>query len=287
MRQEGAADMAERRMPDGVNAREPNASRMYDYSLGGKDNFAADRAVVDELARMMPAGRAIPVENRNFLIRAVRFLVEEAGIRQFLDVGAGLPTNRNVHQVAFAAAPDSRVVYVDFDPVAVAHGRMILHGESRTVYLHEQARNVEAIVSAPETRQLLDFTKPIALLLVGVAYLIPDADDPVGIVHRFREHLAPGSYVAMSHMGEVPVAADMEAEYRETVAKMRDPFNFRSPEMIRSFFDGLDVVDPGIVAATRWRPDGAPVDPRWAAEAADPGWESAASTVVVGVGRVP
>lgn len=239
------------RVPAGVDVSTPSPSRIYDYLLGGKDNFAADREAAEKILASAPEVRVAAQVNRAFLGRAVRFLVAEAGIRQFLDIGAGLPTQNNVHQAAQKVAPDARVVYVDHDPIVLAHGRALLADDERTTVIQGDMRQPEAILAHPELRSLLDLDQPVAVLMLLMLHFIPDDEDPFGVVTRLRDALAPGSYLTISHgtpdhrPGEG--ARQIHANAGATL---------RPREEILRFFDGFELVDPGLVLPTQWRPDG-------------------------------
>ena len=181
-----------------INTGVPNPARIYDYLLGGKDNFPADRQVAEQLLAIAPVARDVVEDNRAFLRRAVRVLTREAGIRQFIDLGSGLPTQGNVHEIAQAIAPDARVVYVDNDAMVVTHSRALLAGNN-TVAIQADLREPDRILGHPEVRELIDFHQPIALLLMAILHFIPDDEDPLGIVARFRDALPTGSYLAISH----------------------------------------------------------------------------------------
>ena len=231
----------------------PSTARIYDYLLGGKDNYPADRAAAAEIAQALPNVHTAFRWNRAFLGRAVRYLVSEQGIRQFIDVGTGLPTVGNVHEVAQDAAPGTRVVYVDNDPVVLAHGRHLLHGLSGTTILEHDLRRPEDILADPELRALIDFDEPVAVLLVAILHFIPDADDPAGVISKLLEPFPSGSYLVISHgtADAVPGVNDAAAVYRQSTSSA----HVRSREHIQSLIDGLDLVEPGIVWLPEWRPD--------------------------------
>jgi hypothetical protein len=246
-----------------INTGVPNPARIYDYFLGGKDNFPADREVADQLVAIAPVAREVVEDNRAFLRRAVRFLSEEAGIRQFVDLGSGLPTQGNVHEIAQAIAPDSRVVYVDNDAMVVTHSRALLAGDN-TVAIQADLREPEVILGHPEVRELINFEQPLALLLIAILHFIPDDQDPFGIVARFRDALPTGSYLAISHgTRDIPVRPDMSADemtemgerverlYQLTTASLVT----RTRAEVERFFDGFDLLDPGLVEIQLWRPD--------------------------------
>jgi SAM-dependent methyltransferase len=239
--------------PEGIDIDTPSASRLYDYYLGGSHNFAADRVVAEQALAVMPEGPLLAQLNRAFLRRAVRFCVA-AGIRQFLDIGSGIPTLGNVHEVAQQAAPDARVVYVDTDPVAVAHSRAILADNPNAAVIQEDLRHPDRIVEHAETRRMLDLDRPTALLLVAVLHFIPDRDDPVGLIGRLRQALVPGSFLVLSHAtyeGRPDDAQRITELYKSTA----NPLTMRDRPAVTKLFEGFDLVDPGVVWAPEWRPD--------------------------------
>jgi len=236
-----------------------SSARIYDYWLGGKDNFAADREAAEQAIAANPGIVADVRANRAFLSRVVRFLVGECAVRQFLDVGTGLPTASNTHQVAQAVAPACRIVYVDNDPVVLTHARALLTSapEGATAYLDNDLRDVGQILQGAAAT--LDLSQPVAVMLLIVLHLIPDADDPVGIVARLMGQLAPGSYVAISHPASDvrPAAmAEMARRVNARLASARGTMRDRAP--IISFFDGLSLLEPGVVQPQKWRPDAGP-----------------------------
>ena len=266
-------------LPEGVDPTTPSIARIYDAALGGKNNFAADREVVEQIKSIGPFGVRPALENRAFLRRAVRFLAG-LGIRQFLDLGSGLPTQGNVHEVAQEVRPDARVVYVDYDPQAVAHSRALLAGTEQAIAIQADVRQPEAILNNPEVRRLLDFDQPMAVLFCAILHAIPDSDDPEGIVRAFREAMAPGSYLVISHLATREDVEHIVGQVRELFERqVREPFWPRTRARILSFFEGLELVDPGLVTAPEWRPD--PPSP----DAADE--EPPTDAVVVAVGRKP
>ena len=241
--------------PAGLDTSTPNIARMYDYFLDGKDNFAADREAAQKLIEMMPQLPLVARANRAFLRRVVRALASEYGIRQFVDIGAGLPTAGNVHEVARQAAPDTRVLYVDNDPVVCSHGRALLAGDTSQI-IHADLRRPEEILGNPVTRQLIDFTEPLALMFLSVLHFVPDSEDPVGIIARFREAMAPGSFLVISHGTLETHPDDPRAKlsgevYRRSAASLA----LRSPAGVRALFDGFELVDPGLVWISDWRPN--------------------------------
>jgi S-adenosyl methyltransferase len=246
-----------------INTSVPNPARIYDYLLGGKDNYPADRDVAEQVVAIAPVTRDVVRDNRAFLRRVVRFLTQEAGIRQFIDLGSGLPTHGNVHEVAQAIAPDARVVYVDNDAMVVTHSRALL-ADDKTLAIQADLREPDAILGHPEVRGLIDFDQPIALLLVAILHFIPDDQDPLGIVGRFRDALPTGSHLAISHSTrDVPVRPDMSAaEMAEMGARVERLYQLttaalvtRTRAQVERFFDGFDLLDPGLVEIQLWRPD--------------------------------
>jgi hypothetical protein len=244
-------------VPD-IDPTRPHAARIYDYGLGGKNHFAADRAVADEVFARMPAARTVARENRKFLGRTVRFLVREAGVRQFLDIGAGLPTTENVHEVAQRTNPSARVVYADNDPLVLAHARALLTSspEGRTGYIHADLRDPRAILDDPVTREVLDFSQPVALMIVAVLTFLTDDDKPAEILTTMLDALPSGSYfVATHHTSE----HDREgwAAVKRSYEAAAIPGQFRdSDEFARLAFRGLELVPPGVVLVSQWRPEG-------------------------------
>jgi hypothetical protein len=240
-------------VPKDVDVALPSAARVYDYLLGGAHNFAADRAVGEKVLQVLPDGRQVAISNRSFLRRAVRHLVG-LGITQFLDLGSGIPTSGNVHEIAQAADPSARILYVDHDEVAVAHSELMLAGNAGATVLAADLTQPSAILDAPITREFLDFSRPIGLLMVAVFHFVPDTSDPAGIVAAYRDALPAGSYLALSHL-----TADHQPEAMagvvEAMKHSRDPMYFRTYADVVPMFAGLELVEPGLVSAPSWRPD--------------------------------
>jgi O-methyltransferase involved in polyketide biosynthesis len=233
----------------------PHSARLWNYWLGGKDNFAVDRAVADQILEMVPEMVASARADRAFLGRVVRYLAGEAGIRQFLDVGTGIPTAENTHEVAQRIAPESRVVYVDNDPMVLVHARALLtsHPQGRTDYLDADLREPEKIIEA--ARRTLDFDQPVALTMLGILNFVPDDDEAAALVGRLVTALPPGSYLAISHPtteinGETMVEA-LRLWNEGPAAKMV----LRSAEQLSRLFGDLELVEPGVVSCSRWHPD--------------------------------
>ncbi|MEQ4718434.1 SAM-dependent methyltransferase [Nonomuraea sp. B19D2] len=232
--------------PQGVDPHIPNAARMYDYFLGGKDNFQADRELADLVLSVVPETRDGTRENRALIGRFVRYLCEQ-GITQFLDLGSGLPAQENVHEVALMHAPEARVVYVDSDPVVATHGRALLADPERVAMVLGDVRRPTEILAHPEVRALLDFDRPVALLMMFLLHLIPDEDDPHGCVAAYRDALAPGSYLAISHVG-----SDSHSSLTDRVSQFYEranlPFRPRPGEEISAFFGDFEFIPPGYLA---------------------------------------
>jgi S-adenosyl methyltransferase len=241
-----------------IDTRTASVARAYDYMLGGTDNYEVDRRAADMGEDLMPGSWAMARNNRRYLERVVRYLAGECGIRQFIDNGSGLPTQNNVHQVAQQAAPGSRVVYVEIDPVVLAHGRVksLLAEDNSTAFIEADASDVERILSHPDTRRLINFGEPVAVLYISFLHCIPDAGDPRGMVRQMTDRLVPGSYLAMSHI----TSDDPQVRERVTMAYLEALGGHwgrvRSREEVAGFFDGLEVVPPGLVKVNEWRPDG-------------------------------
>lgn len=238
------------------------AAGMYDFYLGGKDNFAADRRAANRVLQAAPEVLLLARENRRFLQRSVRFLTRDAGVRQFLDIGTGLPTQGNVHQIAQEEASDVRVVYVDNDPKVLAHSRALKITDTKnTRVITADLRDPHAILDHPGTRALIDFDQPMAILLVAVLHFVDDDADPYGIVARLCDAMAPNSYLVISHVTDdthPDHAAGLEKAYEDT----RNPVTSRTRSQVERFFRGLDLVEPGLVFVPEWRPDAnSDVDP--------------------------
>jgi S-adenosyl methyltransferase len=242
----------------GIDTARPHPARMYDYFLGGKNNFAVDRETAEKALKSWGTARTAARENRAFLGRAVRYLVAEAGVRQFLDIGTGLPSANNVHEVAQGVVPSCRVVYVDNDPIVLAHARALLTSspEGKTAYIHADLRDPEKILDDPATRDTLDFTEPVALMLVAILHFVPDADDPRRVIQTLLGALPRGSYVAASHTtGEhdpdTLAGAGHAYSERGVSGQIRT-----SEEFADLVFAGLEMADPGVVLVSDWRPQG-------------------------------
>ncbi|MEV5557589.1 SAM-dependent methyltransferase [Nonomuraea wenchangensis] len=253
------AESEQERAPRGIDTTRPSVSRVYDFMLGGKDNYEADRMAARRALEVAPDAPQAARANREFLGRVVRFLAGEAGIRQFLDIGSGLPTQGNVHEIAQSVAPGTHVVYVDHDPIVLVHGRALLAVDDTTTVVEADLLHPEAILHNPEVRRLIDFDRPVALLLLGILHHLADHEDPGGITRRLMDRLVPGSYLAVSHFHnpgpELPEvsrqAYSAEKIFNETMGTGR----WRTRAEILAYFDGLDLLEPGLVPLPEWRPD--------------------------------
>ncbi|GAA3393337.1 SAM-dependent methyltransferase [Cryptosporangium minutisporangium] len=243
-------------------------ARRYDYWLGGQDNFAADRASGDAVAAVFPSIRVAAAENRGFLRRAIRYLTADAGVRQFLDVGTGLPTANNTHDIAQTIAPEARIVYVDNDPLVLVHARALLTSapRGRTAYLDADLRDPDSILGHEQLPEILNFGEPVGLVLAAILHFIADADDPARLVRHYLDALPRGSYLVLSHAA----CDDMDPATAEAVAaaatsNASGAFQLRTHDQISRFFDGLTLVPPGLTSTATWRADHEP-EPRPADE---------------------
>ena len=262
----------------GVNAWDcttPNVARIYDYYLGGKDNYGPDREAARKILGAAPDVPLAALENREFLRRAIEFLVEEAGISQFIDIGPGLPTQGNVHHITQRHDPRARVVYVDNDPVVLAHGRAILQKAPGVSIIEGDLRSPEAILANEELRELIDLTKPVALCMSLVLHFVADDEDPYGLVARLSDPLCPGSYLLITHVTgderDVGTISEITAVYDEATS----PLVPRGKAEVTKFFDGFELAEPGVMCLSQWRPTSeyhAGGGTRW---------------VYAGVGRIP
>lgn len=236
-----------------VDVTRPNAARMYDYMLGGSANFAADREAAEQMMATGGTTTAPARLNRAFLRRAVRFMMEE-GVEQFLDLGSGIPTAGNVHEIAQADNPDARVVYVDNESVAVHHAKELLAGNDNAVMIGADLRNVQSVLAHPDTRRLIDVSKPVGLLMVAIFHFIPDTDRPAEIVSGYQRALTGGGYLAISHFSDSGLVRAKEAAtlYRRTAT----PVIARTRAEVAALLAETDLVEPGLVWTPEWRPDG-------------------------------
>ncbi|MBX9392442.1 SAM-dependent methyltransferase [Streptomyces sp. TRM72054] len=247
--------------PRSIDISVPSVARIYDYYLGGSHNFEVDREAARRAMEFMPGLPKIMQANRAFMRRAVRYAAGE-GITQFLDIGSGIPTYGNVHEVAQKASPGARVVYVDHDPVAVAHSQAVLEGNENAGVIAADLRKPRDILSHPQVEQLLDLKRPVALLLVAILHFVEDADDPYGAVAQLSDALAPGSMLVLTHASYegIPLPPERAGGTVDVYKDLRNPLIMRSREEIARFFEGYDMVEPGLVPMPVWRPDTAPED---------------------------
>jgi S-adenosyl methyltransferase len=260
---------------DETDQLKPSAARVYDYLLGGAHNFAVDRALADRLLALYPNGAHAARVNRAFMRRAVLFMVEE-GIRQFLDLGSGIPTVGNVHEIAQQADPACRVVYVDYEDVAVAHGQLLLEGNDRAAMLQADVAKPEVVLTAPETRTLIDFNEPLGLLAITLFHYLSPAQDPAGMLRRYRDAMAPGSYLAISHAASDLAPTRITEAAEEMRRSSADNVFPRSRAEVLDLFTGFDLVEPGLVTTSGWRPD-------WSAA---PNTNPESDALYAGVGRL-
>jgi len=234
-----------------IDSSRPSVARMYDYYLDGKDNYAVDRTAADQMLSAVPESREMVRANRAFLVRATRYLAAEVGIRQFLDIGSGLPTRQNVHEVAQSVDPESRVAYVDHDPHAVVHGRALLARGNNTVFTQGDLLRPEELLTDPKIRDLIDFDRPVAVLIVAIMHFIADEDDPLAILSHLRAAMAPGSHLVVSHVLDDPRPHAIGEILTASGAPQWHP---RTREGILRFFDGFEMIEPGLVTLPDWRP---------------------------------
>jgi hypothetical protein len=236
-------------LPEGVDSTTPNIARMYDYYLGGKDNFEVDRNAAEEIMRLVPQVRTAAVANRAFLRLAVRYLATEQGIGQFLDIGVGLPTRGAVHEVLRGVRPGARVAYVDYDPVVVSHARVLLTEPDRSIAVRGDLRDPAALLEDPDITAHLDFSRPVAVILLAVLHFIGDADNPAGIVATLRDAIAPGSYLVVSHVGAGRVRDPKVAQRAQQIYdRATEQVYPRTPEQIIALLDGFEVIAPEVMA---------------------------------------
>jgi hypothetical protein len=239
----------------GVDVNVPSVARMYDYYLGGKDNYECDRLAVAELDKVVPSTRPLAVNNRRFLQRAVRVLAQEYGVRQFLDHGSGLPTQDNVHQVAQRVDENARAVYVDNDPIVLAHGRALLQENSNTAVIQADMRDTEEIFDHPEVQRLIDLSEPVGALFVSVMHCIPDSSDPAGVLRGVIDRLPSGSFLVINQLvSEDKATRDFVTEFMAETTGDRWG-RVRQAHEVERYFDGLEILDPGLGEINDWRPD--------------------------------
>ena len=261
--------------PAEIDTSVAHAARVYDYLLGGRANFKVDREVAERVYAAFPGGidgvRADVRAHRAALGRVVQFFVRDAGITQFLDIGTGIPKQNNVHEVAQRDAPDARIVYVDKDPIVLAHAHQLLRGtqEGATSYINGDLHDPQPIMN--EAAKTLDYSRPTGVTLFGILHFFSDADDPVGLIGKLMAPLAPGSYLAISHLASDVHADEMGETFKQLSARMAENVTLRSHDEVAALLGGLELVEPGVVQAAQWRPD--------------PGAAVLSSQVWLGVGR--
>lgn len=241
-------------VPVAVDVTVPNAARMYDYYLGGANNFPADREAAEHVLRVAPWIRGTAIENRAFLRRAVAWLTREKEIRQFVDIGTGLPTGDNVHEIADHIAPNTRVAYADNDPVVLGQSRSMLAGIANAVPLRADLREPQSIIRHPDLVDFIDWSQPVALLLVAVMHFIAAEDQPQKIIGEFRDVMAPGSYLVLSHVHheeDASTTSEVSSVYAHSSASVV----FRTSEQITALFGGFELIDPGVVPLPEWHPE--------------------------------
>jgi SAM-dependent methyltransferase len=245
--------------PRSIDISVPSVSRIYDFYLGGSHNFEVDREAARRAMEFMPGLPKIMQANRAFMRRAVRFAADE-GIDQFLDIGSGIPTFGNVHEVAARSRPGARVVYVDHDPVAVAHSEAVLAGHDDADVVAGDLLKPAEILASPQVERLIDLNRPVALLLVAILHFVEDEDDPYAAVAELSDALAPGSLLVLTHASHenIPLPAERAGGAVDVYKDIRNPLIMRSREQIARFFEGYDMVEPGLVPMPRWRPEGEP-----------------------------
>ena len=242
-------------VPDNVPLDRPNVARMWDYFLGGAHNFAIDRQAAEQAIKLYPDLPLVAQVTRAFLGRAVRFLLDE-GVDQFLDIGAGIPTAGSVHQIAQRVNPAARVVYVDVDPVAIAHSKAILEGTANAVAVQADARRPEEIVGHPDVLRVLNWTRPIGVLAIAMFHFVPDDAEALSIIRVLRDALPSGSYLALTHATAEGVDSALAEQGEQLYRRTSAPLHFRTRDQIESLFEGLELVEPGVVYVPLWRPEG-------------------------------
>ncbi|WP_165989651.1 SAM-dependent methyltransferase [Streptomyces sp. YIM 98790] len=237
--------------PVEIDTSVPSIARVYDAFLGGKDNYPVDQAIAEQAAKEFPDGGEGARTNRRMLIRAVRYLARQ-GVDQFLDIGSGLPTVQNTHQVAQEINPDAKVVYVDNDPIVLAHGRALLEDNDRSVVVTADIRDPQALLGHPDVAGMLDPDRPVGLILAAVVHHLLDEEDPDGLVETYKKWMSPGSYLLLTHFcSSTPEAQRLEAVLRAALGRGQ----LRSMGRIAAFFEGLEMVEPGVVYLPYWHPD--------------------------------
>jgi hypothetical protein len=240
--------------PQGIDVETPSTARIYDYLLDGKDNFPADRAAGDRLIAAVPHAKALAQANRRFLVRALRLLTE-SGVQQFIDLGTGIPTSPNVHEVTKSVWPDAKVAYVDHDPIVMSHNRALRATVDGVLAVEGDIRKPTAILEHPDVQALIDFTRPVAVLFIAVLHFIADSEDPAGIIATFGDRLVPGSYLAISTTSSEGFSAVELDQITRSFKGATSALTLRPREQIEGFFDGFELLEPGVVDAFKWRAD--------------------------------
>jgi O-methyltransferase involved in polyketide biosynthesis len=251
----GRMNHGEQELSTSIDVTVPSVARMYDFLLGGKDSYPADQEACAELLKQVPSTKALALNNRRFLQRVVKTLAKEYGIRQFIDHGSGLPTRDNVHQVAQRVDPSSRVVYIDNDPIVLAHGRALLEENLSTTVIQADMRDTDAIFDHPDTRRLIDLSQPVAALFVSVLHCIPDTDDPAGLIRRVASRLAPGSFLVVCQLVSPDSAVRKFVTDFMAESTQGNWGRVREESDVHSFLKDLEIVRPGLVEVSTWRPD--------------------------------
>ncbi|MFP5068096.1 SAM-dependent methyltransferase [Pseudonocardia nantongensis] len=252
------AQPTEGRAPAYIDTTKASIARVYDYALGGKDNYEVDRETIERVRKVAPEVNQLAVDNRAFLIRAARFIATQTSITQYLDCGSGLPTAENTHQIVQRLQPEARVAYVDNDPTVIAHGRALLEDDDQTMFSPADIRDPAAVLGDPAIQEFLDLEQPIALFQIGTIHHFADADDPRRIMAEFVERLPVGSFVAVAHFFD-PENADTELARRMEQVFVHSPMGsgrFRTRAELEGLFPGLDMIEPGVVPCFQWWPDG-------------------------------
>ncbi|MGY0055278.1 SAM-dependent methyltransferase [Streptomyces sp. LZ34] len=241
---------------DDINTGTAHSARMYDYFLGGKDHYPPDQEAAEKVLAVLPHARTIARNNRYFMRRSARMLAQEAGIRQFLDIGTGIPTSPNLHEVIQGIAPEARIVYTDNDPIVLTHARALLTSvpQGKTAYAEADLRDPRSILTAPELLETLDLTKPVALMMISILHFVPPEYDHYAILDELVNALPSGSYLALTY-GTSDFAPEEMKRAADVYAASRVPVQQRPKEEIQQFFHGLELVEPGVVPIHRWRPD--------------------------------
>lgn len=239
-------------LPSTLDVSRPSPARVYDYLLGGKDNFAVDRQAAARVLEVSPESADTARANRAFLVRGARHMAEDLGIDQFIDLGAGLPTVQNTHEVVQAVTPRAQVVYVDNDPMTLTHARALLEENSRTGYVHADIRDVDAVLDDEVTRDLIDFARPVGLLAVAVLHFVPDSDDPARLLSRYADALAGGGHVALTHATRTGMDPVLLQRIDDTYRDAPSPLRLRSADEIRALLGGLEALEPGVVPVQDW-----------------------------------